>query len=160
MQVFIDTTNSPTPTDHQVVLDGLRSFNETRGVGTSEPISVLARNRSGDVVGGLIGRIFACWLHIELLWLPEHLRGAGIGVLILSRAEHEARQRGCIGAYLDTFSFQAPAFYERSGYTIFGTIGDQPPGFEHYFFLKRFNDRFHRKDELQQPNQDCANGIT
>ena len=39
---------------------------------------------------------------------------------------------------LDTFAFQAPAFYEKQGYTLFGTIEDLPPGHARYFLQKRF----------------------
>ncbi|MEX3946099.1 hypothetical protein AB4Y44_42815, partial [Paraburkholderia sp. BR10937] len=42
--------------------------------------------------------------------------------------EEEACRRGCSGAWLDTYSFQARAFYERLDYTVFGTIDNYPPG--------------------------------
>ena len=48
-----------------------------------------------------------------------------------------ARQRGCIGAYLDTFGFQAPNFYPKHGYEIFGTIEDHPRGSRRVFFKKQ-----------------------
>ncbi len=31
---------------------------------------------------------------------------------------------------------QAPGFYERLGYTIFGTLEDYPPGHSRFFFRK------------------------
>lgn len=37
--------------------------------------------------------------------------------------EDEALRRGCTGAWLDTFSFQAPDFHRRRGYMMFGAIG-------------------------------------
>jgi len=39
--------------------------------------------------------------------------------------------------YLDTFSFQAPAFYQRHGYQVFGTLPDFTPGHQRYFFTKQ-----------------------
>jgi hypothetical protein len=56
----------------------------------------------------------------------------------MQQAEDEARQRLCLGAWLDTFSFQARGFYERLGYTVFGTINDFPPGHSRIFMKKRF----------------------
>ena len=50
----------------------------------------------------------------------------------------EAQARGCFGAWVDTFSFQARPFYEKQGYTVFGTIADQPPGHARHFLFKRF----------------------
>ena len=53
------------------------------------------------------------------------------------RVEEEARQRGAKNSYLDTFSFQAPEFYKRNGYHVFGELQDFPPGHQRYFFTKR-----------------------
>ena len=39
-------------------------------------------------------------------------------------AETEGLKRGCHTAYLDTFSFQAPKFYTKFGYTELGCIDD------------------------------------
>jgi hypothetical protein len=54
----------------------------------------------------------------------------------MSQAEREAIRRGCRGAWLDTFSFQARGFYERLGYTVFGTIAGCPPGHSRFFLKK------------------------
>jgi hypothetical protein len=53
-------------------------------------------------------------------------------------AEAEARSRGCVGSYLDTFSFQARPFYEKQGYSLFATIADYPPPHSRFFLSKRF----------------------
>ena len=86
----------------------------------------------------MIGHTFASWLYVELLWLPEELRGSGLGVRVLAEAEAEAARRDCIGSHLDTFSFQAPGFYRRLGYEVFGVIDDYPPGHRRLFLRKRF----------------------
>jgi len=38
--------------------------------------------------------------------------------------------------WLETFSFQAPAFYEKYGYTIYAVLEDHPPGHKHYSMKK------------------------
>jgi hypothetical protein len=35
-------------------------------------------------------------------------------------------------------SWQALAFYERQGYTVFGVLDDFPPGHRKYFLAKRW----------------------
>jgi len=52
-------------------------------------------------------------------------------------AEDEARHRGAKNAYLDTFSFQAPDFYKKHGYRVFGELQDFPPGHQRHFLTKR-----------------------
>ncbi|NTU64122.1 MAG: GNAT family N-acetyltransferase [Chloroflexi bacterium] len=75
--------------------------------------------------------------YIDLLWLKEELRGRGYGHRLLMLAEDEARQRGATHAYMDTFSFQAPDFYQRHGYQVFGELKDFPHGHQRYFLTKQ-----------------------
>jgi GNAT superfamily N-acetyltransferase len=91
---------------------------------------------SGELLGGLWGGTSYSHLHIELVYLPEDLRGADLGSQLMAQAEQEAIQRGCLGFWLDTFSFQARGFYERLGYTVFGTFEDCPPGHSRFFLRK------------------------
>ena len=79
------------------------------------------------------------WLLVELLFVPVDLRGVGLGADLMQRAEKEAARRGCRGAWLDTFSFQARGFYERLGYSTFGVIDEYPSGHSLVFMLKRFS---------------------
>jgi GNAT superfamily N-acetyltransferase len=98
---------------------------------------------TGELLGGLWGGTGYSYLHIELLYLPEDLRGAGLGRRMMTWAEQEAIQRGCRGAWLDTFSFQSRGFYERLGYTVFGTFENYPPGHRRFFLRKDFETKVH-----------------
>ena len=55
---------------------------------------------------------------------------------MLRQAEQIARERGCVGAYLSTYSFQAPGFYVRHGYVEFGRLEGLPPGMATIFLRK------------------------
>jgi ribosomal protein S18 acetylase RimI-like enzyme len=70
------------------------------------------------------------------MWVREELRGRAYGRSLLTLAEEEARQRGARHAHLDTFSFQAPGFYERHGYRVFGELQDFPRGHRRYYLTK------------------------
>ncbi len=85
----------------------------------------------------MLGETYWDWLYIDLLWVKDELRGRGYGRRLLTLAENEARQRGAKNAYLDTFSFQAPEFYEQLGYEVFGELQDYPAGHQRYFFTKK-----------------------
>jgi GNAT superfamily N-acetyltransferase len=97
------------------------------------------RNEDGQVAGGLWGATAFGWLHVQMLFVPESLRGRGVGTRLMARAEAEARARGCLGAHVDAFSFQAAPFYRKIGYTPFGVLHDFPPGHDRVFFCKRFD---------------------
>ena len=96
--------------------------------------------RDGEEVpaGGIQAQCYGAWLHVLMVYLPEDLRRSGLGTALFDRIEAEAQARGCIGAYLDTLSWQARPFYEKRGYELFGTLPDSPPGHARYFLKKRF----------------------
>ena len=90
-----------------------------------------------EIVGGVIGATYWDWLYIDLMWLREDIRRHGFGRRLLTLAEDEARQRGAKNVYLDTFSFQAPEFYKKLGYEVFGELKDFPVGHQRYFLTKQ-----------------------
>jgi GNAT superfamily N-acetyltransferase len=94
--------------------------------------------QSGEVIGGLTGYALYDWMFVQFLAVPEELRGQGHGRRLMEEAEAWARDNGLAGMWLDTFSFQAPEFYEKLGFTVFGTIEDHPPGSRRHFLSKRF----------------------
>ena len=93
----------------------------------------------GSVAGGFWGCTVCQWLHVQMLFVPEALRGHGLGASLMVAAETEARGRGCLGAHVDALSFQAAPFYRKLGYTVFGVLDDFPPGHRRLFFSKRFD---------------------
>ena len=90
----------------------------------------------GDIVGGVLGEMFWDWLHIDLMWIKEEFRGHGYGHQLLMAIEEEAKKRGARNIFLDTFSFQAPGFYEKQGYKVFGQLPDFPRGHTRFFLTK------------------------
>jgi GNAT superfamily N-acetyltransferase len=97
------------------------------------------RADDGSVAGGFWGCTVFQWLHVQMLFVPEKLRGLGVGSALMAAAEAAARDRGCCGAHVDTFSFQAAPFYRKLGFTLFGVLEDFPPGYSRLFFRKRFD---------------------
>jgi GNAT superfamily N-acetyltransferase len=94
---------------------------------------------TGAVLGGLTGRTSLGLLFIDLVHLPDQLRGQGLGAQILREAEAEACRRGCQSGVLLTITFQAPDFYARHGWQEFGRIPCDPPGTARVFFRKRLS---------------------
>lgn len=95
------------------------------------------RDGSGTVTGGLWGVTLFRWLEVEMLFVPESMRGQGVGSALIAAAETEARGRGCLGIHVDALSFQAVPFYEKMGFSVFGALEDCPPGHQRLFFQKR-----------------------
>ena len=139
MTIDLLLTDNPQPTDREAIVAGLIAFNRAAtGRNDASPLAVLIRNGEGATIGGLWGRTGLDWLYVELLYVPDELRGTSAGRDVMQHAEAEARARGCRGIWLDTFSFQARGFYEKLGFEAFGQIDDYPPGHQRFFMRKQF----------------------
>jgi GNAT superfamily N-acetyltransferase len=103
------------------------------------PILLRIEDDEGTFAGGLTGYVWARWLHVTIFWLRADLRGQGIGSRLLQQAERFAISKGCRDAYLNTYSFQAPALYQRHGYQIVGRLDDYPVGHKYFFLHKRLS---------------------
>jgi GNAT superfamily N-acetyltransferase len=122
-QPHLTVEDSAEGDDIETVRRQLHAHNVAQtGVDDARPLTILLRDDTGQVVGGLCGHTFWGWLAIELLWVHESLRGQGHGSGLVVKAEQEAIARGCRQVLLDTMSFQAPDFYRRLGYEEFGVL--------------------------------------
>ncbi|WEG14530.1 GNAT family N-acetyltransferase [Pullulanibacillus sp. KACC 23026] len=105
----------------------------------NENISFIIKDDDRKIVGGITGNMFWDHLHIDFLWVDQSVRGKGYGSELLNKMEGFAKEKGCRLIYLDTFSFQAPDFYKKNGYEVFGILEDHPKGFNQYFLQKRLS---------------------
>ena len=113
----------------------VRSYNRSkREAAESEPLNLYVEDDSGELLAGLVAETFGNWLEIEYLFVKEELRGQGIGSQLLQRAESEAKNRNCRYVFVNTYQFQAPAFYQKHGYQEVFTLKDYPcTGQRHYY---------------------------
>lgn len=133
----ISIEENPAPADLDVIERALVEHNEARSEPRNyTPLTIFLRTAEGQIVGGLRGVTVWGWLFVSQLWVAEHLRGRDYGTKLMEAAEHEAKARGCLAAYVDTFSFLALDFYRKVGYTVFGQLEDFPKGHTRYFLKK------------------------
>jgi len=126
------------PQEREAILNALCAFNLKNAPDPDfRMLGLLLKDEAGATIGGLWGRSGYEWLFIELLFVPEHLRGSGVGTQLMRQAEDVARERGLTGIWLDTFAFQALGFYQKLGFTVFGELKDHPRGISQYWLQKR-----------------------
>lgn len=136
-QPRIEIAIEPQPDEIEFVTQQIIKFNSSRaGEGNYKSLAIFLKASDDHVVGGLIGETYWQWLYVNVLWVHESFRGEGYGAALLATAEQEAVKQGCQYAYLDTFSFQAPEFYQNRGYVIFGELPDFPQGYSRFFLKK------------------------
>jgi GNAT superfamily N-acetyltransferase len=121
---------------------GLVRYNRSKAGPLNYSRDVISvRGSRGRVLGGLILQSYWRESYIELLWLPDRARAKGHGSELLQEAERRARRRGSRLIHLNTYSFQAPGFYKKQGYRLFGSISGSPRGATRYFYVKRLAGR-------------------
>ena len=91
-----------------------------------------------ECFGGAVGYIRFGWYMLTDFCIYESLRGQGIGKEIIRQIEEFAKKNNCIGVQMDTWNFQAPEFYKKLGYIVWGEFKDCPPGTIHYYLYKKF----------------------
>lgn len=134
----ITSVEKPEESAWAIIGAGIHNYNMQQ-VGGSNPqrLCFVLLEEDQEIVGGVIGEIHWDWLWLDLIWVREDLRGHGYGQRLLTAIEDGARNHGARNVYLDTFSFQAPGFYVKNGYHVFGELQDFPPGHQRFFLTKR-----------------------
>ncbi len=118
----ITTDHNPTDNDKKTIREGLIGFNiNTIGV-QAKSFCIYLKDENNKICGGVLAWMHSKSIYIDVLWLEEKMRSQGYGKKLLLMAEEEAIRQGCHYATLDTYSFQAEAFYLKNGYERLGEI--------------------------------------
>ena len=139
MSYQITFGQGPAPEEIRILSEGIDEDTRSKiGARANVPLTFFLKDEQGTIVGGVHGNYSdSGWLYVSTLWVSEGARGGGHGSRLMEAIEREAVGRGCANAYLDTFSFQAPQFYMKLGYSAFGELEDFPPGHTRLFLRKR-----------------------
>jgi GNAT superfamily N-acetyltransferase len=130
----------PNPRDLDFVGDQIDTFNiAVTGIDDWRALAIFVRDDAGQIAAGLTGGTWAGYLEIKNLWVREDLRGRGLGRRLLLSAEQEARARGCAQVLLDTHDFQAPEFYKKLGYVVFGVFEGIGGRHARYYLRKKLD---------------------
>jgi ribosomal protein S18 acetylase RimI-like enzyme len=107
--------------------DELDAFNSVAaGVADQRELTVRVTDTDGELVAGLSGWTWGTCAGVAMVWVREDCRKQGWGDRMMAAAEEEARSRGCRQLLVSSFTFQAPGFYERRGYTEIGRSPNLP----------------------------------
>ena len=137
MSLAFTLIDNPSPADTAFLGEKIYEYNVARTqIKDGGLLAMFVRDEAGEIIAGLDGWTWGGCLYIEHLWVHESLRGQNFGTNLLKAAEAEGAARGCRQSMLTTHDFQAPAFYERSGYKIVGQFDEYPAGHQQYFMRK------------------------
>ena len=122
------------PEGRQEILDGLLEFNRD----FLPPRTDLSQRvmEEGRCVAGVLAYCRGDCAAVDILWVHPHRRGRGLGQALLARVEDLAREQGARRLILDTFSFQAPRFYQELGYRCYAVLDPMVNGYSRSYFIK------------------------
>ena len=126
----------PAADEVQYLEDRIYEFNaSTTGITDGEWLAFFVREHD-RIVAGICGNTWGGTCELRQFWVEESKRHLGLGTKLFQAAEREARRRGCTQIVLMTFSFQAPAFYEKHGFEVIATIDNDPHGHRNLLMRK------------------------
>jgi ribosomal protein S18 acetylase RimI-like enzyme len=134
-ELFVET--DPAEADRLALREKLYAFNLARArPAPHTPLAIFVRDDDGAVRAGIYGFLWGGMLEIDMLYVDEAWRGRGLGRRLVRAMEQAAVARGGRTAILDTFDFQALAFYRREGYEILAELSGYGAGHTKYFLRK------------------------
>jgi ribosomal protein S18 acetylase RimI-like enzyme len=125
------------PDDTFNVETHLYDFNRNAiDVHDGEGLGFVLRGDDGAVIGAALGYSWAGISELRQMWVDERHRGRGLGRALLDAFVAEAAERGVRRVWLSSHSFQAPAFYEKAGFTRMAELKDFPLGHSNVIMCK------------------------
>ena len=135
---FVSINGEPNPIDKRVMIDGMLAYHASKGhIRKSETFSVVIKDQSEKLLGCVMVSFLWNGMSIQSLWVDDAVRGQGLGKKLMTMVEEEGVRRGCTIAYTDTFTWQAPGFYEKLGYKIYGKLEGFPEGNVLSYYCKK-----------------------
>lgn len=140
-QRIMQIHNNWSEKDSKYIQEQLIAFNRTQtpleAKSPFENICLTVKDEKEEIKGGLVATLYWECLNVHFLWVDDSVRHHGYGSKLLQKAEKIAKEKNCRLIKLDTFSFQAPEFYKKHGFKIYGVVEDFPKGCTQYYLEKR-----------------------
>ena len=96
-------------------------------VGDEEEFAVLV-GHDDLVVAGASGSIWGGGCQVHVVWVDESVRRRGLGRVLMTEVEQEARRRGCRLVMGLTYDVLTGDYYDRLGFRTVGVIENCPAG--------------------------------
>ena len=102
-------------------------------------IRLVLKDQAGELIGGLSAWTTLSNLIFDHIWIAEGFRGKGLGRRLMMEMERIARENGCIASQAYCFSFLAPGFFQKMGYSVLGVSNGYPPPVEEFYLIKKYS---------------------
>lgn len=142
MEVKIRFLNKLPNTVEKKMQAGFIEYEASHGVDVNyKPFSIVLSDQQDNVLGVINAYTAFAEVYVNDIWVDKAHRGKGHGKRLLQALEEHFKGKGFNNINLVTSAFQAPAFYEKCGFTLeFVRANRKNPQFTKFFFIKYFDD--------------------
>lgn len=98
-----------------------------------------ASNQQGAFIGAVVVEFFWGALHIKYVYVEEEYRGCGIATKLMQDALSYGISHQCSFAFVETMSFQALEFYQKTGFVLDFTRSGYKFGTSFHYLSKKLN---------------------
>lgn len=127
--------NKPNASDDKIIREGIVNFNSRIINEKATHFSVFAK-KEGQIVGGALIWEHSDALYIDVLWCDKNYRRKGVGTKLIIMIDSVAVNKKLSKIFVDTYAFQAQAFYQKQGFYCIGTIPQYLLGHDRIFMKK------------------------
>lgn len=92
---------------------------------------------NNKIIAGIVAASTYDTLEIEFLFVDENHRGKNLGTELIKYVENLAKENGLKRILLNSYSFQAPDFYKKLGYSEILKIEPCFEKYNQYYFIKK-----------------------
>jgi ribosomal protein S18 acetylase RimI-like enzyme len=137
MAAFIEPQHDLSPIEIDAIEERIYDHNR-RAVGRNDGrrLTFVARDDAGRTIGVAAGYTWAGSSELRQMWVDEAFRGRGHARALLNAFVAEAANRGVRRIWVASYDFQAPAMYEKAGFTRVAEFAGWPEGHSNVVLCK------------------------
>lgn len=134
-ELAFEIKNNPSSEEQKIIREGIVGFNQSIINDKPNCFNIFVK-QNHNIIGGAIIYQHSDALYIDVLWCMEEYRHKGIGSKLIGMIESEAQNKSIQKLFVDTYAFQAQAFYKKHGSKIIGCVPEYLLGHDRIFMRK------------------------
>ena len=137
MTALVEPRHDLSPVESNAIEESLYSYNKrATGRDDGRGLCFVIRDETGRMIGAAAGYSWAGISELRQMWVDEAYRGRGYARQLLNAFVAEAVSRGVRRIWVSSHDFQAPALYEKAGFTRMAEFTGWPEGHSNIILCK------------------------
>ena len=137
MTALVEPRHDLSPIEIGAIEESLYSYNRrATGHDDGRGLCFVIRGEAARIIGVAAGYSWAGISELRQMWVDEAYRGRGYARQLLNAFVAESASRGVRRIWVASYDFQAPAMYEKAGFTRVAEFAGWPEGHSNVLLCK------------------------